>query len=403
MGNLERVVVVGASAAGVTTAETLRREGYTGRLTLVGDEEALPYDRPPLSKQVLAGAWEPERTVLRPESAYVDHDIELLLGNAACGLDLARRTVALSNGEELGYDGLVIATGTTPRTLPSGHDLAGVHVLRTVGDALALRGDLLRSSAVVVVGAGFLGTEAAAAARQLGLDVTLVDPLPLPLVRQFGDRVAAAIAELHEERGVRLRNGVGVVRLHGEGAVSGVELTDGTVVRADVVLVAIGAVPATGWLDGSGVPVDDGVVCDATCRAADGVYAAGDVARWFHPHFGGLMRVEHRMNATEQGMAVARTLLGAQTPFAPVPYFWTDQFDAKVQAYGVFPAGAEMSVAHGRLDERKFVAHYVVRGGVVGVLGWNMARQLRQDRQLVSGPPDGVRTGRTPGSAPRSA
>ncbi|WP_439658664.1 NAD(P)/FAD-dependent oxidoreductase [Lentzea sp. HUAS TT2] len=383
MGHLERVVVVGASAAGVTTAETLRREGYTGRLTLVGDEKALPYDRPPLSKQVLAGTWDPSKTLLRPDSAYVESDIELKLGSAATGLDLARRTVALSSGEEIGYDALVIATGTSPRSLPFGHDLAGVHVLRTIDDALALRSDLLRSSSVVVVGAGFLGTEAAASARRLGLDVTVVDPLPLPLVRQFGDRVATAIAELHEEEGVRLLAGVGVAALHGSVAVSGVELTDGTVLPADVVLVAIGAAPATAWLDGSGVPVDDGVVCDATCRAAEGVYAAGDVARWFNPHFGGLMRVEHRMNATEQGMAVARTLLGARTPFAPVPYFWTDQFDAKIQAYGVFPAGAEMVVAHGGIAERKFVAHYLVQGRVVGVLGWNMARQLRQDRQLI--------------------
>ena len=383
MGNLERVVVVGASAAGVTTAETLRREGYTGALTLVGDEKALPYDRPPLSKQVLAGTWEPEKTVLRPDSAYAEHDIELRLGSAATGLDLARRTVALSSGEEIGYDGLVIATGTTARTLPFGHDLRGVHVLRTVDDAVALRGDLLRSSSVVVVGAGFLGSEASASARRLGLDVTLVDPLPLPLVRQFGTEVATAIAGLHEEEGVRLRLGTGVTALHGEDAVTGVELSGGTVLPADVVLVAIGARPATGWLDGSGLPVDDGVVCDATCLAADGVYAAGDVARWFNPHFGGLMRVEHRMNATEQGIAVARNLLGAQAPFAPVPYFWTDQFDAKIQAYGVLPAGAEMVVAHGDVAERKFVAHYVEHGRVVGVLGWNMAKQVRLDRQLI--------------------
>ncbi|SES18156.1 NAD(P)/FAD-dependent oxidoreductase [Lentzea albida] len=383
MGSLERVVVVGASAAGVTTAETLRREGYTGGLVLVGDEKVLPYDRPPLSKQVLAGTWEPEKTVLRPDSAYAGHGIELRLGSAATGLDLARRTIALSTGEEIGYDGLVIATGTTARTLPFGHDLKGVHVLRTVDDAVALRGDLLRSASVVVVGAGFLGSEAAASARRLGLDVTLVDPLPLPLVRPFGDEVGTAIAGLHEEEGVRLRLGTGVTALHGEGAVTGVGLSDGTVLPADVVLVAIGARPATGWLDGSGLPVDDGVVCDATCRAADGVYAAGDVARWFNPHFGGLMRVEHRMNATEQGMAAARNLLGAQVPFAPAPYFWTDQFDARIQAYGVFPAEAEMVVAHGGVAERKFVAHYLADGRVVGVLGWNMARQLRADRQLV--------------------
>jgi 3-phenylpropionate/trans-cinnamate dioxygenase ferredoxin reductase subunit len=381
---VDRVVIVGASAAGLTAAEALRREGYTGALTLIGDEKVLPYDRPPLSKQVLAGTWEPEKTTLRQDTVFTDHDIELRLGVPASGLDLDGRTVALASGAEVGYDGLVIATGVTPRELPFGHDLAGVHVLRTIDDTLALRADLLRSSSVVVVGAGFLGSEAAASARRLGLDVTLVDPLPLPLVRQFGDRVAAVVAELHEEEGVRLRAGVGVAALHGEGAVSGVELTDGTVLSAEVVLVAIGAVPATGWLAGSGVPVDDGVVCDATCQAVDGVYAAGDVARWFNPHFGELMRVEHRMNATEQGMAVARNLLGAGAPFAPVPYFWTDQFDTKIQAYGVFPAGAEMVVAHGELADRKFVAHYRAGGRVVGVLGWNMAKQLRQDRLLIT-------------------
>ena len=388
MGNLDRVVIVGASTAGLTTAEALRREGYTGELTLIGDEKALPYDRPPLSKQVLAGTWDPGKTLLRPETVYADNNIELRLGTPASGLDLAGRTVALASGDQVGYDGLVIATGVTPRELPYGHELAGVHVLRTLDDTLALRNDLLRSSSVVVIGAGFLGSEAAASARRLGLDVTLVDPLPLPLIRQFGDRVATAIAELHEEQGVRLRTGTGVAALHGEIAVSGVELTDGTLLPAEVVLVAIGAVPATGWLEGSGVPVDDGVVCDATCQAVDRVYAAGDVARWFNPYFGELMRVEHRMNATEQGMAVARNLLGAQAPFAPVPYFWTDQFDTKIQAYGVFPAGAEMVVVHGGLVERKFVAHYLVDGRVVGVLGWNMPRQLRQDRLLItaSGP-----------------
>lgn len=384
MPGLDSVVIVGASAAGLTTAEALRREGYAGRLTLIGDEKALPYDRPPLSKQVLSGTWDPTKTLLRPETVYAEHDIELRLGTSASGVDLARRTVALAGGEEVAYDGLVIATGVIPRELPFGHDLAGVHVLRTIDDALALRADLLRSSSVVVVGAGFLGSEAAASARRLGLDVTLVDPLPLPLVRQLGDRVGRLVAELHEEEGVRLRTEVGVAALLGGGRVSGVELTDGTVVPAEVVLVAIGAIPATDWLAGSGVPVDDGVVCDSTCLAVDGVYAAGDVARWFNPHFGTLMRVEHRMNATEQGMAVAGNLLGARTPFAPVPYFWTDQFDAKIQAYGIFPAGAEMSVAHGALADRRFVAHYRVGGRIVGVLGWNMAKQLRQDRLLIT-------------------
>jgi NADPH-dependent 2,4-dienoyl-CoA reductase/sulfur reductase-like enzyme len=381
---VHRIVIVGASAAGVAAAEALRREGYAGQLTLVGDEVHLPYDRPPLSKQVLTGAWEPARTSLRPDTAYQDQDIELRLGTRATGLDPRRRTVCLSGGEQLGYDGLVIATGVSPRRLPFGHQLAGVHVLRTIDDAVALRADLLRSSSVVVVGAGFLGTEAAASARRLGLDVTLVDPLPLPLVRQFGERIGQLVAELHREHGVRVRTGVGVAALRGEGTVSAVELTDGTVVPTEVVLVAIGSTPTTDWLTGSGIPVQDGVLCDATCQAADGVFAAGDVARWRNPHFGTRMRVEHRMNATEQGMAVARNLLGARIPFAPVPYFWSDQFDVKIQAYGIFPPGGQLVVAHGHPARRRFVAHHHVRDRITGVVGWNMARQLREDRLLVT-------------------
>lgn len=380
----ERIVVVGASAAGLTTAEALRREGYAGRLTLVGEEPELPYDRPPLSKQVLAGTWDPARTRLRPDTAYRDQGIELRLGTRALGVDLSSRTLALAGGLRLGFDGLVITTGVTPRRLPFGHGLAGVHVLRTVEDTLALRADLLRSSSVVVVGAGFLGSEAAASARQLGLDVTLVDPLPLPLVRQFGDLVGRLVADRHREHGVRLRTGVGVAALLGEDRVSGVALTDGTVLSTEVVLVAIGSAPATGWLAGSGIPVDDGVLCDDTCRAAEGVYAAGDVARWHNPRFGTRMRVEHRMNATEQGMAVARNLLGAKAPFASVPYFWTDQYDVRIQAYGIFPAGAETVVVHGAPADGRFVAHYRVGERITGVLGWNMPKQLRQDRLLIT-------------------
>ncbi|MEU5029117.1 NAD(P)/FAD-dependent oxidoreductase [Streptomyces milbemycinicus] len=380
---LRNVVIVGASAAGLATAEALRNKGYDGSLTLVGDEPHLPYDRPPLSKQVLSGAWQPERVRLRDDEAIGRLDADFQLGRRATGLDLVRRKVLLDGGDRLAYDALVIATGVTPRRLP-GDDLAGVHVLRTLDDALTLRSHLLARPKVVVVGAGFLGAEVAAVARTMGLEVTLVDPLPVPMRRQFGDRIGQFVGQLHSDHSVALRLGVGVARfLDSAGRVVAVELADGTKLDADLVVVAVGSTPATGWLADSGLPLGNGVECGARCQAAPGIYAAGDVASWHNPHFGVRMRVEHRLNATEQGMAVAAGILGEQRPFAPVPYFWSDQYDARIQAYGIFPDGADVTIVHGSPDDRSFVAAYGHEGKVVGVLGWNSHRELRKHRQLV--------------------
>ena len=377
------VLIVGASAAGLATAEALRNKGYDGRLTLVGDEAHLPYDRPPLSKQVLSGAWQPERVRLRDDQAIDKLDAELRLGRKAVGLDTAGRKVLLDDGDRVAYDALVIATGVTPRRLP-GDDLEGVHVLRTLDDALALRADLLDGTKAVVVGAGFLGAEVAAVARTMGLGVTLVDPLPVPMRRQFGDGIGELVGRMHSDHGVSLRLGVGVARfVESVGRVAAVELTDGTKLDADVVVVGVGSTPTTGWLADSGLTLGNGVECDAECRAAPGIYAAGDVASWHNPHFGLRMRVEHRLNATEQGMAVAANILGEQRPFAPVPYFWSDQYDARIQAFGIFPEDADVTVVHGSPEERKFVAAYGHEGKVVGVLGWNSHRELRKLRQLV--------------------
>ncbi|MGW3566120.1 NAD(P)/FAD-dependent oxidoreductase [Streptomyces sp. NPDC000941] len=377
------VVIVGASAAGLATAEALRNKGYDGTLTLIGDEPHLPYDRPPLSKQVLAGAWEPEKVRLRDDAAIARLDADFRLGRSAVGLDTMRRKVRLNDGAQVAYDSLVIATGVTPRRLP-GDDLAGVHVLRTLDDALTLRTHLLARPKVVVVGAGFLGAEVAAVARTMGLEVTLVDPLPVPMHRQFGDRIGRLVAQMHSDQGVELRLGVGVSRfLDSAGRVVAVELADGTKLEADLVLVAVGSTPATDWLTGSGLPLGNGVECGARCQAAPGIYAAGDVASWHNPHFGVRMRIEHRLNATEQGMAVAAGILGEQRPFAPIPYFWSDQYDARIQAYGIFPEHADVTIVHGSPDERRFVAAYGYEGKVVGVLGWNCHRELRTLRQLV--------------------
>ena len=380
-----RVLVVGASAAGLSTVEALRRKGYPGEITVLGDELHAPYDRPPLSKQVLSGAWEPGRAALRTEEMLTALEAELILGDSAVALDPVTRTVRARSGRELRADAIVIATGVRARTLPGQDGLAGVHVLRTLDDALTLRKDLLGCSRLVVVGEGVLGAEIAATARTLGLEVTIAGPLSAPLALQVGPLVSGLLAELHRERGVQLRLGTGVVGLTAEdGRVAGVRLGTGEVLPADVVVVAIGASPATQWLEGSGLRLDNGVVCDSRCRAAEGIYAVGDVARWHHEHLGRLIRLENRTNVTEQAGAVAGAILGADQPYVPVPYFWTDQFDVKIQVHGLIPAGAEVDVVEGDLSARRFVARYRSEGVVTGVLGWNMPKQSRVRRAEIA-------------------
>lgn len=377
------VLVVGASASGLSTVESLRRRGYAGRITMLGDELHPPYDRPPLSKQVLSGAWEPDRSALRTSEALRTLDAEMVLGDTATSLDVQNRTVRTAAGRELRADAIVIATGVRARRLP-GHDgLRGVHVLRTLADSLALRSDLLTCSRLVVVGEGVLGSEIAATARQLGLDVTLTGPQPAPMALQVGELVSSLLGHLHTANGVTLRLGAGVSSITGADRVEGVQLSTGEVLPADVAVVAIGAIPATEWLADSGLEIDNGVVCDAFCRAADDIYAVGDVARWHHEHLDQLVRLENRTNATEQGMAIAAVLLGDEQPYVPVPYFWTDQFDVKIQVHGVVPPEAEVEIVEGDLDDGRFVARYSVDGLVTGILGWNMPKQSRMHRQEV--------------------
>ncbi|MEU9310712.1 FAD-dependent oxidoreductase [Streptomyces sp. NPDC048256] len=379
-----RVLVVGASASGLTTVETLRRKGYEGRITVLGDEPHAPYDRPPLSKQVLLGAWEPERTALRTQDVLSALDAEFVLGDPAVALDRASRGVRTESGRQLRADAIVIATGVRARRLPGSEDLAGVHVLRTLDDALALRAGLPVGTRLVVVGEGVLGSEIAATARTLGLDVTLTGPLSAPMALQVGPLVSGVLAGLHAERGVELRLGNGVVGLTADGGrVTGVRLGTGEVLPADAVVVAIGATPATEWLADSGLELDNGVVCDSHCRAEEGIYAVGDVARWHHEGLGRLVRLENRTNATEQAMAVAGEILGADRPYTPVPYFWTDQYDAKLQVHGFLPPDAEVDLVEGDLTARRFVARYRSEGRVTGVLGWNMPKQARMRRQEI--------------------
>ncbi|MEO6989366.1 MAG: FAD/NAD(P)-binding oxidoreductase [Aquihabitans sp.] len=386
---MERIVIIGASLAGLRAAETLRSMGFDGSISVVGDEPHRPYDRPPLSKQVLTGEWEPSRIDL-PGGAEGRLDVTWHLATSAEHLDLGRREVSLSDGQVLGYDGLVLACGARPRTLPGTGSLDGVFALRTIDDAMAIRARLEAGARrVVVVGAGFIGAEVAASCRSLGLAVTLVEPLAQPLARVVGERIGAVVADLHRDHGVDLRLGVGVDRIEGSDGPKRVVLTDGSSVDADIVVVGIGVVPNVAWLEGSGLTLDDGIVCDETTSAAPGVVAAGDVARWPNRLFGEMMRVEHWEHALDMGAAAARRLLTSDheaEPYSPVPWFWSDQYDRKIQMAGRARPDDDVAVVAGSLDDRRFCALYGRDGKVMGALAMNMPAQvIRYRRAIVEG------------------
>jgi len=396
MTSLRSVVIVGGSLAGLRAAETLRREGFDGRLSVTGRERHRPYDRPPLSKEVLSGRRAPETISLRKPEAWEELEVDWRLGCRALSLDLERRAVRLEGGEELGFDGLVIATGATPRTLPGTAGLAGIHVLRTLDDCLALRAELERGPRVAVVGAGFIGAEVAATCRERGLHVTLLEALAAPLVRGIGPELGALVAEVHRDHGVDVRCGVGVAGFEGKGQVDGVRLSDGNLVRAEVVVVGVGVVPETAWLEGSGLRLADGVLCDAACATpAEGVVAAGDIARWAHPGYEQPIRLEHWTNAVEQGVAAAQRLLaGTQgaKPFAPVPYVWSDQYDLKIQIAGLPRGDCALRIVDGTVGERRFVALFERAGQLVAAVGFGRSRQLMGYRMQIA---EQLRRGRT--------
>ena len=385
------IVVVGASQAGFRAAEELRAQGWTGGITMVGDEPHRPYDRPPLSKDVLRGSRPAEDVALTSVVGSIDDlGLDWRLGTTATGLDLPSCEVRLGGGERLPFTGLVIATGAHARRLPGTDHLDGVHTLRTLDDCLAVRKAIdAGPRRVVIVGAGFIGAEVAATCRGLGLDVSLIEALPVPLERGLGPVMGAVMADLHRENGVDLRLGVGVVRIEGGDHVEQVRLTDGAVLDADLVVVGIGVVPNTEWLDDSGLTLDNGVVCDETCLAAPGVVAAGDVARWPNRRFDEVMRVEHWDNAIEMGAHAARTLLAdiagrRGEPYAPVPWFWSDQYDRKIQMAGRPAPDDDVEVVAGSVAERRFVAYYGRRGRLVGVLGMNQPARVMRGKALVA-------------------
>lgn len=380
--------MLGAGLAGLSAARALRGAGFTGEVTVVGAERHRPYDRPPLSKDFLTGTGEPADLSL--EKPAEDLSVTWLLGDAATALDPTAGTVTLRSGRTVHADGFVVATGARARTLPGVDALGGVHTLRTLDDAVALRADLARAKHLVVVGAGFIGAEVASTARGLdrGLDITVVETLPTPLAGPLGAEMGAIVGALHGNHGVRLHCGQSVAALErGAGQrVARVRLLDGTVLPADVVVVGVGAVPAVDWLAGSGLVLEDtgGIRCDAAGGTGAGnVVALGDCAAWFEPRLGRHVRVEHWTSASDRARAAVRTLLGQ--PAGPVrqPYFWSDQYGVRIQFAGHAVAGDEVAVEQGDPGEHRFLAVYRRAGLPVAVLAVDLVGPFAKWRRQL--------------------
>jgi NADPH-dependent 2,4-dienoyl-CoA reductase/sulfur reductase-like enzyme len=400
---MERIVIVGASLAALRAAETLRGDGFEGSVTLVGAEPHRPYDRPPLSKKLLAGEWEADRVPLRTTDSFDALDVGWRLGVAATGLDLPGRTVTLADGDEVSFDGLVLACGARPKALPgvaftepaaAADARPFVTALRTLDDSLALRSRLASGDQrVVVIGAGFIGLEVAATARGLGNDVVVLEGASAPLIRALGAEMGTAMSAFHADHGVEIRCDV---RVDGVDA-SGVRLATadgvGEVVPADVVVVGIGVEPATDWLEDCGLELRDGIVCDATLAARGApegvpVFAAGDVARWPNGLFDEEMRIEHWTNAAEQGLVAAKALLAVAggeepEPYSPVPFFWSDQYDRRIQFVGRASPDDDVEIVSGSVDDRKFLALFGREGRLRGALGLNLPKLVMPYRALL--------------------
>jgi len=352
------LAIVGASLAGAKAAEGARDAGYDGRILLIGDEPVAPYERPPLSKGLLRGETDIDAARVHPDGFYRDHDIHLIT-DRVLAIDAAERRITLSGAGTLGFDTAVLATGAAPRRLDvPGAALAGVHSLRSLDDAVALRDAIRHGRRVAVIGAGWIGSEVAASARQMGADVVLIDPAPVPLHRLLGDRIGAMFRRLHADHGVQLRLGTGVAEMAGTNAVDRVVLTDGRVEPADVVIVGVGVMPRTQLAADGGLAVDDGVVVDCHLESSvPGIFAAGDLARAWHPRYGQHLRVEHWANAIAQGTTAGRNAAGEREVADHLPYFFSDQYDLGLEYVGHHTPGDEV-IVRGDLEGRRFVVFW---------------------------------------------
>jgi 3-phenylpropionate/trans-cinnamate dioxygenase ferredoxin reductase subunit len=379
-------VIVGAGLAGAKAAETLRSEGFDGRVVLLGAEPERPYERPPLSKEYLRGEAGREKVYVHEDGFYEQNEIELRVRTSVAAIDAAARQAVLESGERVAFERLLLAPGAAPRKLDvPGHDLEGIHYLRDVEDSDMLRSRLDRGSGrVVVIGAGWIGAEVAASARQKGLDVTLVEMTDVPLERVLGRELGAIYRDIHLDHGVDFRGGVALERFEGgAGAVERVVLADGSALECDFVLVGVGVSPRVQVAQTSGLKVNNGVLVDETLESSvPGVFAAGDVANAMHPLIGRRLRVEHWANALNQGPAAARNMLGAAQPYERVPYFFSDQYDVGME-YSGFPSDWDEVAFRGDVAAREFIAFWLQESRVVAGMNVNVWDVTNPIQELI--------------------
>ncbi len=384
MPDPQTFVIVGANLCGGRAALALRKEGFDGRLVLIGAEPDLPYERPPLSKEYLRGELPREKIFIAKPESYQQQEIELRLGISATRIDPRERTVELEGGERIAFDKLLLATGGREHRLSvPGSDLEGVHYLRTVVDSGQIARELQPGRRLVVIGAGFIGAEVAASAQRKGLEVSMLEVAPVPLSRALGEELGQIYAEVHRERGVDLRTGEAIVRFEGSKRVEKVVGGSGREIDCDFVVVGVGIAPATELAESAGLAVDNGIVVNEYCEtSAPGIYAAGDVANFYHPVLDTRLRVEHWANAQNQGTAAAKSMLGERQPYTEIPWFWSDQYDVNLQYVGHARSWDEI-VIRGDVATRSFTAFYTTGGRIVAALAVNRHRDIRPSRELI--------------------
>jgi 3-phenylpropionate/trans-cinnamate dioxygenase ferredoxin reductase subunit len=383
-GSRQTFVIVGGNLTGGAAATTLRQEGFDGRLVLIGAEPHLPYERPPLSKGYLRGEEDREKAFLHPDDWYENNEVEVHLGTRAVRVDTAERVVELETGDRVAFDRVLVATGGRNRWVDvPGADLEGIHQLRVLEDADAIRAEAAPGRRAVLVGAGFIGSEVAASLRTMGVDIEVVEMGAAPLLRVLGPEIAAVYEGIHRDHGIRFHFGEGLARFEGNGRVGAVVTDHDTRIECDFAVVGVGIGPATDVVEGTDVVLDNGVVVDERCRTnVDGVYAAGDVANHFHPVFGRRLRVEHWDNALKQGASAALNMLDRDVVFDDPHWFWSDQYDHNLQYMG-HAIRWDQVVVRGSLEDRRFMAFYVNEGLVDGVVGLDRGRDVRRAAGLI--------------------